>query len=226
MKKLFLLLVFIFITSFAFSQIIVEYVEGQVDLQQQDSWVEIFIGDELLSSDTIKLMGASCLELRANENRLIITSPGVYQLENLVGSSSERRNIVSSLTNKIRLLTNESDQRSQTSVAGVRASEAVTAPQVQWAEESSSSLMDDGIFEFENGYYEDALDLFEEALYFAEQDEDTDAIQYANLLIGISNIEIGEIEIAEEYFLAVVEINPENEQSEIAKEFLENYYGN
>ena len=226
MKKLIFILTLIFVTISAFCQLTIEYIDGYLDLKDGNEWTELWIGDQLEESDTVRLAEASIAEITNGSATITITREGTYKISDLIVGANRRSSIVGLIGNKLRTMMIEDEAPVTSAVAGVRASEAVEKDVLSWAFETSDSMLEEGIFAFEDGYYEDAIYAFDEAIYIAEEENNIQLQLYANLLVGICWIQLDDFEAAEEYLDIVIEIDSESEEAVIAAELLEEGHGN
>ncbi len=61
-----------------------QYVDGILEKQTAAGWEEVFIGDRLESTDSLRLSGDGYAELSAGNQLLTLHKPGVYGLSDLV----------------------------------------------------------------------------------------------------------------------------------------------
>jgi len=58
----------------------VEYVDGYLDVRDGEEWFELFVGDTVSDSDTIRLDEDSIAELSTRGTKLTVTKPGIYMV--------------------------------------------------------------------------------------------------------------------------------------------------
>lgn len=153
----------------------VDYVDGYLDVADGGSWYELFIGDSVSASDSVKLGDNSYAELSDGTLTIKLTRPGVYDLGEL--SSSARRTqssgVGSLVLGRVGRLTGQKAEQEQTTAGGVRASEAVDQNQPTWAGgESVDELITEGLGLLGEGKFQDAYWVFQEAYDYALDDEE------------------------------------------------------
>jgi tetratricopeptide (TPR) repeat protein len=154
---------------------IVDYVDGYLDVRDGGSWYELYIGDPVSSTDSVRLGSGSYAELSDGVITIKLTRPGVYQISEL--SSSARRTESSGvgglILNRVGRLTGQDDEQEQSFAGGVRASEAVNQNQPTWAGgESVTELINEGLALLNTGAVEDAYWMFQEAYDYALDDDE------------------------------------------------------
>jgi tetratricopeptide (TPR) repeat protein len=175
----------------ASAQVTVEYIEGAVDIQDGSDWYELFIGDSLTNTDSIRLGTGAYCELSDGSRVIRLTRAGTYEIADLVESASrtERVGLGGLVLNRIGQLTGRDEDEQSTSAGGVRASEAVNQNQIEWAGgESVQDMILAGIAMLSNSDFEGAYLAFEEAYDYAfsdiEMSESAFYLGYAAFLVG------------------------------------------
>lgn len=162
------------VVSMAAAQnIIVEYVEGMVELQGSRGWSEVFIGDSVPGNATIRVGDDGMVELRGAERTVLLARAGTYDLATILSAVQPAANngVGSLMQGRIRRMVRDEVPQDST-VAGVRASEAVERDAVTWAGgESTYELIEEGLAALDVGDYEDAYLVFYDAWEFAGTDE-------------------------------------------------------
>jgi tetratricopeptide (TPR) repeat protein len=161
--------------------ILVEYVEGVVEVRAGSDWVELFIGDTVSRDETVRIGGGGLIELRDADRTVLLSRPGTYELSTVVAAGARTATAQSGLgslvTGRIRSLVSEDEPRDAV-VAGVRASEAVDRSEVTWAGgESVYELIEEGLAALDEGAFEDAYYAFYDAWEFAGS-EDVGIVQF------------------------------------------------
>lgn len=175
-------------------EIVVGYVDGVLEVRDENSWVDLFIGDGLDPSDQIRLNTGSYAELTTGETTVKLSRGGSYEVSDLIEGTgrTESAGIAGLVLNRIgRLTGREDEQREQTAAGGARASEAVSQQGPTWAGgESVDELIEEGVGLLNEGAYEDAYYVFQEAYDYAITDtEYAKAVfyyGYASTLVGKS----------------------------------------
>lgn len=185
----------------------VEYVDGYLDLKDGDQWVELFVGDPVPDTGTVKLGTNSIAEFSAPGVKLTLTRPGVYELGNLVDASGEQRSsgLASIVGNKVASLFSEKQVDSQAAVMGVRG--AKSESEIQWMTGDTAELLATGQERLEEQDLDAALDLFLEAYDYAEMDEETEVLFY----LGYTSYLLGDLAGAAGYFGDIIEVDTEAE---------------
>lgn len=151
----------------------VDYVEGYLDIQENGSWYELYIGDPVGSGDTVRLDSGSYAEISDGAITIKLTRPGVYNISELAASArtTQRSGVGSLVLGRVGRLTGQETQRTQTTAGGVRASEAVNQNQPTWAGgESVDELIEEGLGLLNEGDFQDAYWVFQEAYDYALDD--------------------------------------------------------
>ena len=154
----------------------VEYVDGYLDVRDGEEWFELFVGDTVSDSDTIRLDEDSIAELSTRGTKLTVTKPGIYMARSLLDASGEQRSfgLASVVSGKVASLFRDLEGESQAAVMGVRG--AKSESNVQWMSGDTAELLDAGKGHLEESELDEALALFEEAYDFAEIDEETEVL--------------------------------------------------
>lgn len=192
MRKYSLISLFLFVAvaGIAVAQdILVEYVEGSVEVRGARGWSELFIGDTVAGNGTVRIGADGMVELRGAERTVLLARAGTYDLAEILGATRATANTgVSSLVQgRIRRMVQDEQPR-DTTVAGVRASEAVDRDAVSWAGgDNVFDLVEEGIGALDRGEYEDAYLAFYDAWEFAG----TEALPLVEFYLGYSAYLIG-----------------------------------
>lgn len=174
-KKMYvaILVALVVVMGVAAQDVLVEYVEGTVELQGARGWSELFIGDSVPGSGTVRIGADGMVELRGTERTVLLARAGTYDLSTILSAAQSGSNtgVGSLMTSRIRRLVRDEEPR-DTTVAGVRASEAVERDAVTWAGgESTYDLIEEGIEDLDDGEFEDAYLVFYDAWEFAGTEE-------------------------------------------------------
>lgn len=171
MKPKIILMTILLLVALSFvsaQDITLEYVEGYLDLQKGSDWVELYMGDSILRNATVRLDQDSLAELSGMNMTFTLTRPGIYRIEDLVAS---RQNMNSSglgslVSGKVATMFGERASSPDT-VGGVRASEAVEAPSIDWMTSEAADMISQARDMIEEGSFADAMDMLDEAYDFA-----------------------------------------------------------
>ena len=129
MKKylVIIMLMFLIVMISAAEDFMLVYTEGEVLLNEDGSWYEVFIGDMLDDSSTIKIGSGSMVEIDADGNTLLLNKPGTYKLGEII---SQRGKVSAWGDNPVfkKFLSGDNSRSNvQTAVMGVRGSATETS---------------------------------------------------------------------------------------------------
>lgn len=161
-------------TGLVAQEIVVGYVDGVLEVRDGNSWADLFIGDGLDPSDQIRLQADSYAELTTGQTTVKLSRRGTYEVSDLIEGTgrTESAGIAGLVLNRIgRLTGREEEQQEQTAAGGARASEAVNQNAPTWAGgESVDELIEEGVELLNDGAYQDAYYVFQEAYDYAITD--------------------------------------------------------
>lgn len=161
------------------------YSEGDVSESENGTWYEVFIGDMLSDTSTLKIGPDSMVEIDANGSTLLLNKPGTYKLGELISQSTKVSAWGNNSVFKKFLSGDNARSGVQTAVMGVRGS-ATETDDVEWLSEDSM-IIDEAIVMISDGDFNDAIDLLSEEIDFAF-DEDLSGYNY---YIGYSYYMLG-----------------------------------
>ena len=187
MKKniiVFILLFSILVWSSA-EDLLLVYSEGEVFENENGSWYEVYIGDMLSDTSTLKIGPDSMVEIDANGSTLLLNKPGTYKLGELISQSTKVSAWGNNPVFKKFLSGDNGRSGVQTAVMGVRGS-ATETDDVEWLSEDSM-IIDEAITMIDDGNFNDAIDFLSEEMDFAF-DEDLSGYNY---YIGYSYYMLG-----------------------------------
>ncbi len=167
-----------------------DYVQGTVNLQQNGSWYDLSIGDNIPSNGMIKLGAGAYAELSNGSVTIKLSRPGTYQMAALVraNATNSSAGLGSILTNRIEALTKGSESHGSTSVGGVRAAEAQSGPQTVWAGgDNSDELIKQGLTLLKQGSYNEAFYRFKDAYDNADSSMAPEARFYMGYAASLKN---------------------------------------
>lgn len=165
-----LVLLFSFLFPLQSQSILVSFFEGGVEYRADSGWRAVEIGDELPRGSEVRLAEDAYLEVLSGRHTVRYTDPGRYRLggeaDEGAATDTDVRGI---LRGKLsRLAGRERTPSREATTAGVRASEAATEPELDWAgDETPEELLAEGRALLEEGEFEEASFVFEEAFDFS-----------------------------------------------------------
>jgi tetratricopeptide (TPR) repeat protein len=174
------LILFALLPSVA-QNVTIDYIDGYLDVMERGSWVEAYIGDTLSASDSVRLDEDSYAELSGRNLNLTLTSPGIYRISELISAAGEGNSLgVGNLVaGKLSLMLQGGSSQVQSAVGGVRASEAVAAPKLDWMGSDTAELIKEAQDALRENRFDSAQALLEEAYDLALDDqEESEALFY------------------------------------------------
>jgi len=155
----------------------VEYSEGEVQVAAGSGWKDLNPGDSLPATAKIRLAADGLLDLAQGSTRLSVSQPGTYVVADLLAAakkvSSWQLGQVVGTKLKGAVSGTASVQGARASTAGgARAGKAGEPAPIEWVEASESDeAIADGRYLMEAGRYDEALQVFQDALKKAEAGE-------------------------------------------------------
>ena len=206
MKKNIILvfLIFSIVLWSSAEDLLLVYSEGDIFESENGSWYEVYIGDMLSDTSTLKIGPDSMVEIDANGNTLLLNKPGTYKLGELISQSTKVSAWGNNPVFKKFLSGDNARSGVQTAVMGVRGS-ATETDDIEWLSEDSM-IIDEAIAMISDGDFNDAIDFLSEEMDFAF-DEDLSGYNY---YIGYSYYMLGASGRALSY-LSKVESNYDTE---------------
>lgn len=152
----------------------VDYSDGEVDVKRGSSWEEVYIGDVLTERDTLRLSGYGIVELSYGREVVTLSKPGSYVLDDLAKDISRRKSaeFSSLLSGKVQTALKGNKHMEQSTVGGVRGSQAVEQDRMTWMASDTLDLIETGKEKFATGKIDAALGLFQEAYDYALDSEE------------------------------------------------------
>ncbi len=175
MKKpaVFIFLILIAVFSLSADELLVEYIEGALELREGSGWIELYIGDTIPADSLIRLSGNGFAELSTAAISITLSDDGSYDTESLLRSGKQVANwdigkVVNSKLSKLISPT----ETGQTAVMGVRGAEA-GEEQLTWVEEGEQYL-EEGKQALQDNLFDEAISLFKQGADWALTDEERD----------------------------------------------------
>jgi len=188
-----LTLLLILASAVAAQEVVIGYVDGTLEVREGSTWYELFIGDAVDESDRIRLGADAYAELTNGQTTVKLSRPGTYEVSDLIlgAGRTESTGIAGMVLNRIGRLTGREAEEDRTVAGGVRASEAVNQNAPDWVGgEAIDDLIAEGTGLLNEGAYEDAYYVFQEAYDYAISDAEYARALfyygYASTLVGRS----------------------------------------
>jgi len=165
--KIILAIIFILSILPAFAlEFEVSYLEGILELKENNKWIELEEGDVIKDTQVVKLSDNGFVELISDEMDLTFSKDGVYPMSKIVADKKEvfSWGMGDILLAKLNQIVSEEDLRSE-SVMGVRANKK-EKEELEWIDESEQ-LLEEGIICLKEGEYNNAIEKFIEGAYSA-----------------------------------------------------------
>jgi len=174
MKRLFFLsslLVLIILLPVGADELLVEYVDGALEIKSGGRWEELDIGDTVPEDATIRLAANGFAELSSGSVTVTLNKPGTYSAATLLESGKQVSafNVAKVVNSKLKKLMSP-DQEQEASAMGVRAAEAEDE-EMTWVEEGAEYLEEGKELLLEEEYRE-AIEVLLEGADFAFTDEE------------------------------------------------------
>jgi tetratricopeptide (TPR) repeat protein len=178
----------------AFAQeVVVAYVDGSLEVRDGSAWYELYIGDAVGESDQIRLGRDAYAELTNGQTTVKLSRPGTYEVASLIQGAGRTAStgVAGMVLNRIGRLTGREEEEDRTVAGGARASEAVNQNAPTWAGgETIDELIVEGTELLNDGAYQDAYYVFQEAYDYAISDAEYARALfyygYASTLVGRS----------------------------------------
>ena len=175
-------LLFLFFTAAAAGaqDLVVEYLDGFLDLKTSSGWEEVYIGDTIPSGSVLRLDFDSLAELTGGKTIVTLTKEGVYNTGELMKASSSMSSIGlgNLIAGKIGSMIKKSERDQPSAVGGVRAAEVDTGDEIEWISSETTELIETGKNLLAQEKNDSALSVFEEALDFADFEEESEVYFY------------------------------------------------
>jgi hypothetical protein len=147
----------------------VVYMEGEADLFRSGRWVSVDIGDTLPGDARLRLTDGAYVEVLQGSTMYRFDQSGEVRLEAPPAGHAVGTDVSSILSRTVRRLTvREASPGVNIASGGVRASEAATQPEIEWAgDESPEELIQMGLADLSAGDVQSASYSFDDAYAFA-----------------------------------------------------------
>ena len=150
---------------------LVEYVEGTLEIKEGSRWFELYIGDMVPENSTIRLSDNGFAELSTRNMTVTLSDDGTYDTQSLIRSgqkvaSWDIGNVVNSKLSKLI----SPGQQGETAVMGVRGA-AADQGELTWVEEGEE-FMEKGKQLLADGLFAEAIPVFKDGADWALTDDE------------------------------------------------------
>jgi Flp pilus assembly protein TadD len=165
MKKWLLGLFLLVALGAAAQELQVAYTEGRVELAVGGGWRELAPGDRIASNAKIRLAQDGFVELAQGATRFSVSQPGVYLVADLVSASNKVASwkLSQVVGGKLKAAVSGGARGDSSTVGGVRADMASAPKAVTW-DTGSQEALKEGLAKLDEGRFDDALAVFQDAL--------------------------------------------------------------
>jgi len=152
-------------------ELMVEYLEGILEIGQGSNWIEVDIGDTIPQNSYLRLSDNGLAELSAGAVTITLNQDGTFSAENLLTSGREVAawDIASLVNSKLGKLISPEQQQGD-AVMGVRG-DAAGEEELTWMEEGEEYLEQGKEFILA-GDYEEAREVLQEGADYSFSDEE------------------------------------------------------
>ncbi len=154
--------------------LMVEYLEGFVEISTDSGWEALYIGDELSADARIRVSENGFAEFSAGAVKIAVSEDGVYAMRDLIGASKEVSSwgLGSLVSGKLKVAI-RGGEGGQTAVMGVRGAKSTEELNLEWMEdEEADTLFAQGMGYFKQGLLEEAVEVFKRALELADYEKE------------------------------------------------------
>ena len=166
-----------------YSQGVVNYMVGRVDLRTESSaqWQTIDIGQALNLTDTLKVHPNAMVEFEVQNRTILLNVPGEYPISSLVQSTAPTGSLTGLLRTQVQSSVSRNDAaiRTRTSAGGTRASDAA-AESALGPQSPTQQSIEQGRRHLEEGLIDQAIAMFGDAFDFSfTPDEEIESAFFA-----------------------------------------------
>jgi hypothetical protein len=155
----------------------VTWADGKVERQKGVAWASVGIGDQVDSSDTIRLSAGASVEITDGKRKVALTAAGMYKLDSLLKQGSEVARKKIGALEKLGKLVDPKASAASSAVAAVRGGDARATDDVTWMvdEVDVAAVMEEGRALVREGDFFAAAAKFDEAVLAAEGEKKAEA---------------------------------------------------
>ena len=162
----FVLLILIAAIPLFAEDLLIEYVEGTLEIKERAIWAELYIGDMIPENSLIRLSGNGFAELSTRAFTITLSNDGTYNTQSLLRSGQKIASWdIGSVVNSKLLKLIAPGEQGQTAVMGVRGA-AADEDQLTWVEEGGEYL-EKGKQLLVDGLFDEAIPVFKEGADWA-----------------------------------------------------------
>ncbi len=162
----FVLLILIAAIPLFAEDLLIEYVEGTLEIKERAIWAELYIGDMIPENSLIRLSGNGFAELSTRAFTITLSDDGTYNTQSLLRSGQKIASWdIGSVVNSKLLKLIAPGEQGQTAVMGVRGA-AADEDQLTWVEEGGEYL-EKGKQLLVDGLFDEAIPVFKEGADWA-----------------------------------------------------------
>jgi tetratricopeptide (TPR) repeat protein len=197
-------LFFVIIHGIPAQECVVEYIDGILEMKQDNKWIEVEEGAILPLTAIIQTHDNTLVELNLDQELYTISAKGIYNLHTIMTKSEDINswNIGTMIEKKLALMI-EDDMTQYEATMGVRGDETTDPDDIDWMESSEYTVWE-GQKLIDAGEYEKALEYFHNAFLNAfDENEENEYLFYIgycyallgekiHALISLSKIDIQE----------------------------------
>jgi tetratricopeptide (TPR) repeat protein len=173
-----ILLILISVIPLVAEDLLVEYVEGTLEVKEGSDWYQLYIGDMLSENSVIRLSDNGFVELSTGNVTVTLSDDGTYNTQSLLSSGQKVASwgIGNVVNSKLSKLLGPAEQ-GETAVMGVRGA-AADQGELTWVEEGEE-FMEKGRKLLVEGLFDEAIVAFKEGADWAlTEDERSEHLFY------------------------------------------------
>ncbi len=158
-------------------ELMVEYLEGILEVGQGSNWIEVDIGDTIPQNSYLRLSDNGLAELSAGAITITLNQDGTFSAETLLASGREVAawDITSLVNSKLGRLISPGKQQGD-AVMGVRG-DAASEEELTWMEEGEEYL-EQGKELIRTGHYKEAREALQEGADYCFSDEEKEEYNF------------------------------------------------
>jgi len=165
--------------SVSAADLTIEYLDGYLDIKTSSGWEELYTGDSIPDTAVLRLDADSVAELSGPSSDVTLTKEGIYEIRKLLSASSSMASVGlgNLIAGKLGSIVKDNNLE-PSAVGGVRAAEVDTGDDLEWISSETAELIETGKNLLAQNKADEALGIFEEALDFADFDEEPEVYFY------------------------------------------------